>query len=137
MLFSWLSNSQPLSSSLATGSSSTKYTTATSSSTRYAATTSSGSRVKKWPEDVEKKIVEVLIEYRVKNHRLPRSNELVDLFQSILPRKYIDKERIRSKIRSLKRNYENLRKKKDKLNATELNRYEVMSIIWPSANHGE
>jgi len=26
---------------------------------------------------------------------------------------------------------------KDKLNASELNRYEVMSIIWPSANHGE
>ena len=66
-----------------------------------------------------------------------RSNELVDLFQSILPRKYVDKERIRSKIRNLKKNYENLRKKKDKLNATELNRYEVMSIIWPSANHGE
>ena len=81
--------------------------------------------------------MEVLIEYRVKNHRLPRSNELVDLFQSILPRKYVDKERIRSKIRSLKKNYENLRKKKDKLNATELNRYEVMSNIWPSANHGE
>jgi len=138
MLFSWLSNSQPLSSSLVpTGSSSTRYNTATCSSTRYTAATNSGSRVRKWPEDVEKKIVEVLIEYRVKNHRLPRSNELVDLFQSILPRKYVDKERIRSKIRSLKKNYENLRKKKDKLNATKLNRYEVMSIIWPSANHGE
>ena len=138
MLFSWLSNSQPLSSSLATtGSSATRYTTATCSSTRYTAATNSGSRVRKWPEDVEKKIVEVLIENREKNHRLPRSNELVDLFQSILPQKYVDKERIRSKIRNLKKNYENLRKKKDKLNATELNRYEVMSIIWPSANHGE
>ena len=76
MLFSWLSNSQPLSSSLATTG---------SSATRYTAATNSGSRGRKWPEDVEKKIVEVLIEYRVKNHRLPHSNELVDLFQSILP----------------------------------------------------
>ncbi|KAG2564398.1 hypothetical protein PVAP13_7NG086613 [Panicum virgatum] len=85
----------------------------------------------KWSSRWVNVVLESLSNFRDTTNRLPRAADYQEIFESSLPKEYLEGDRLRSKIGQLKRKCDKLHRRKKKLRGVELELYNLMISVWP------